>query len=435
MSGEENNLESRVQVLKGVKDILPDESFRWLELENTLHRVMACYGYSPVYLPIIEQTRLFSRGVGEATDIVEKQMYTFIDRGGRSISLRPEATASLVRAYVENGLCKTESLVKFYYYGPMFRNERPQAGRAREFHQIGVEVIGSLSPFVDVEVIVLSKKLLDEFGLGTDAVIKINSLGSQEDKAAYSNILKKQLETLKSKLCDTCKERLDKNVLRILDCKDPNCKKLVSDLAKPCDSLSKESQDHFEEVKRGLDNLGIKYVVDPYLVRGLDYYTMTTFEITHPNLGSQDAIGAGGRYNNLVGELGGPQKGAVGFALGVERIILASKNVVDNKAKYDVYVSYLGDEAKRKAFKITQELRNIGVSVFFEFEDRAFKKQFAQANKLGVKYVVTIGEEEIKEGVYSLKDMTSGNQEKVDFNSLVKNVWRILKQSAQNGRI
>jgi len=401
----------------GTKDILPDEVKLWQRLEEISRKVFALYNFKEIRPPLIEEAALFNRSLGQTTEIVQKQMF-LIQNKDDSYALRPEGTASIVRAYIENNLDKISSFCKFYYIGPMFRLERPQKGRLRQFNHIGCEAIGSIDANLDVEIISLADYLLKSFNI-QGYEIKINTLGCPEDKKKLLDILRDRLKPKLSKLCADCKERLKNNPLRVLDCKEDICKEIVSSLGLADEHLCDECREDFSKVKKGLDSLGIAYRVEKNLVRGLDYYTRTVFEISHPDLGSQDAIGAGGRYNNLVKELGGPDLGAIGFAFGVERLLLVSKIEDPNTAKNLIYVISLGNEAKEKGLKLLDDLRKEGFNVDTDYENKSLKGAMRSANDLASRFVLIIGDNEIKKGVVTLKDMASGEQKEITTKDLV----------------
>ena len=400
-----------VKALRGMKDILPEETGAWQYVEDKARSTFELYGYKEIRTPALEETALFVKSIGEGTDIIRKEMYTFKDKGKRKISLRPEGTAPVVRAYLENNLDKIGGLVKLYYTGPMFRSERPQAGRSRQFHQIGVEAIGSLNPHLDVDVISLMKVYFDSIGLA-DYTIKLNSLGCGKDKSALKKELKRNLGSQTNRLCKDCRIRYKKNILRVFDCKVESCKALLREAPNMMDFLCTDCAGHFQEVKSALDLLGVKYKIDPYIVRGLDYYTRTTFEVTHPSLGAQDAIGAGGRYDNLVKELGGPKMGACGFALGQDRLITALA-LKKEPASLDIYIATVGQESYEKGFQLLNQLRKDGISSEIDYEYKSLKAQMRVANKLKAKFVAILGEDELHKGIIALRDMSSGQQEEV----------------------
>lgn len=404
--------------VSGTRDILPEEALFWQELEKISRDIFTRYNYKEIRTPLIEGASLFNRSLGESTEIVQKQMF-LIKNKEELYALRPEGTASIVRAYIENNLDKTARFRKFYYFGPMFRLERPQKGRLRQFHHIGCEAIGSLDPDLDVEVIALADSLLKAFSV-KDYKIKINSLGSLKDKKELIALLNKKLKSKLSALCADCKTRFKKNILRILDCKNDNCLKVISGLEIDDSYLCPQSREHFSRVKAGLDALSINYEVTPYLVRGLDYYTHTVFEIAHKDLGAQDALGAGGRYDNLVKELGGPEAGAIGFAFGVERLLLVRSPESVAKSKNILYLITLGQEAKTEGLKLLEELRKNGVACEADYESKSLKGALRAANDLNAGKVLIIGENELKKGVVTLKDMVSGAQKEIARQALIK---------------
>jgi len=417
----------QIRSIRGTKDILPEEVNSWVAKENLARELFAKYDFTEIRTPIIEETSLFKRSIGDTTDIVQKQMYTFQDRGERSITLRPEGTASIVRAFLEHNLDKKQSLTKLFYIGPMFRAERPQAGRQRQFHQIGIEAIGSASPYLDAEVISILSVFLEKSGV-KDFNININSLGCKKDKDEFAVSLKKALEPKRKNLCEDCQGRFEKNILRILDCKNPDCKKEVSKVSM-ISCLCKDCKEHFEKVKENLDLLGIKCSINNNLVRGLDYYTGTVFEVTAAGLGSQDAVAAGGRYDNLIKDLGGPEMPAVGFAIGVERLLIAQGNVGARHAvplQNRVYFATLGEAARKKAFGLANELRKSGIACQMEFEEKSLKSQLKAASNQECKYAIIIGDDEIKKGKIVLRDMSKSEQSEVELNSFLNQIKKII---------
>jgi len=409
--------------IPGTKDILPDEANYWQEIENISRGIFSLYGYSEIRPPVVEDVKLFNRSLGEFTEIVQKQMF-LIPHQEDTYALRPEGTASIVRAYIENNLDKTVGFVKFYYIGPMFRLERPQKGRLRQFHHIGAEVIGSADPKVDVEVIALADNLLKAYGIN-GYEIKINTLGCTKDKKLLIQLLSEQLSKKEAALCQECKQRLGHNVLRVLDCKDEGCQKIVKSLDIHNKHLCPECLEHFSKVKSGLDALKIKYDVSTQLVRGLDYYTRTVFEIKHSELGAQDAIGAGGRYDNLVEELGGPNVGAMGFAFGVERLLLVTSHKSQDTSKNLTFVITLGDKAEIEGLKLIFELRNAGIPADTDFESKSLKGALRSASDKNAKFVVIIGENELQKNVVMLKDMDSGEQKEIKISNLVEEIKNV----------
>jgi histidyl-tRNA synthetase len=421
-------IKAQIKALRGTKDLLPEEARLWTFLEEKARGVFACFDFSEMRTPIIEESSLFVRSIGQGTDIIEKQMYTFLDRGERSISLRPEATASVVRAYLEHGMDKNTGLAKLFYIGSMFRAERPQAGRARQFHQIGVEAIGSYNPHLDAEVIALLCAILDSFNI-IGYKIKLNSLGCAKDKSDLSLGLRKSLEGSISDLCDDCKVRYEKNVLRILDCKEEKCKHAIRKVFQGTEAyLCPECKAHFDSVKSALDILKVDYQIEPHLVRGLDYYTKTTFEVTHHKLGAQDAIAAGGRYDNLVSDLGGPETGACGFAIGMERAAMAIHDMPAVKEGIDIFVATIGDEAYRLGFRLAMELRNVGISADIDYEGRSLKAQMRAADKTGARLTALIGEDEIKNHSITVRNMRTKEQLTIPERSFVPEIERLLEK-------
>jgi histidyl-tRNA synthetase len=396
----------------GTKDILPDQVRWWQDIERTSRKIFSIHNYQEIRPPLIEDAALFTRSLGEATEIVQKQMF-IIKREEDLYALRPEGTASIVRAYIENNLDKTGSFVKFYYIGPMFRAERPQKGRLRQFHHIGVEALGSGEPEIDAEVISLADTLLKAYSIKGYRIL-LNSLGCLNDKKELTRVLRESLKNKLDGLCDDCKVRFDKNVFRILDCKNESCQKIVSGINIGHTCLCPDCQAHFQKVKDGLDSLKISYEVDPKLVRGLDYYTRTVFEFKHDQLGpQQDALGAGGRYDGLVKELGGPQTPAVGFAFGMERLLLATQDQTTCQNQEMVYLVTLGETARKHGIKILAQLRGEGICADTDYENRSLKAAMRKANDLAARFVLILGDDELKENTVMVKDMKNSTQEKV----------------------
>jgi histidyl-tRNA synthetase len=396
----------------GTKDILPEQARWWQDIEGTSRKIFSIHNYQEIRLPLMEVAALFDRSLGESAEIVQKQMFV-IKREDDLYALRPEGTASIVRAYLENNLDKTSSFVKFYYMGPMFRAERPQKGRQRQFHHIGVEAIGSFEPEIDVEVIALADTLLKAYSVKGYKIL-INSLGCAKDKKELTGFLRENLKDKVSELCQDCRVRFDKNVFRVLDCKNEACQKIISEINIGDSYLCPDCKSHFQRVRSGLDLLKIKYETSSKLVRGLDYYTRTVFEFKHDLLGAQqDALGAGGRYDGLVQELGGPETGAVGFAFGVERLNLAV-GMPEIPVKDDlVYLVTLGDEARSQGAKILADLRRAGISADTDYQNKSLKGAMRRANDLKAAFVLILGDDELKEKVVMVKDMKTSTQEKV----------------------
>ncbi|MCF2599978.1 histidine--tRNA ligase [Anaerovibrio lipolyticus] len=409
---------------RGTKDILPDTVGDWNYVEGEIRELCRRFGYSEIRTPIFEHTELFQRGIGEGTDVVDKEMYTFTDRGERSITLRPENTASAVRAYLQNKLYAQSNLVKLFYIGSMFRYDRPQAGRMREFHQFGVEALGEANPAVDAEVILLAMNLLEGLGL-KDLELSINSVGCPKCRSKYRTMLQDFFRDKLEDLCEDCRSRFERSPLRILDCKKDSDKPYMADAPKITDCLCEECAEHFAKLKELLTSAGISFTHDPRLVRGLDYYTKTAFEIKYPPLGAQSAIAGGGRYDGLIEEMGGNPTPAVGFATGLERLLLAleSQNLLPEKNRsVDAYVVALGETAQAEGFKLLNSLRQQGLSAAMDFAGRSMKAQMKQANKLGAKYSVILGEDEISEGVVMLRSMEDSSQAKVPMNQVAEKI-------------
>lgn len=409
---------------RGTKDILPDSVGDWNYVEGEIRELCRRFGYSEIRTPIFEHTELFQRGIGEGTDVVDKEMYTFTDRGDRSITLRPENTASVVRAYLQNKLYAESNLVKLFYIGSMFRYDRPQAGRMREFHQFGVEALGEANPAVDAEVILLAMSLLEGLGL-KDLELSINSVGCPKCRSKYRTMLQDFFRDKLDDLCEDCRSRFDRSPLRILDCKKDSDKPYMADAPKITDCLCDECSDHFARLKEHLANAGISFQHDPRLVRGLDYYTKTAFEIKYPPLGAQSAVAGGGRYDGLIEEMGGNPTPAVGFATGLERLLLAleSQNLLPEKNRsVDAYVVALGEAAQSEGFKLLNNLRRAGLSAAMDFAGRSMKAQMKQANKLGARYALILGDDEIAEGAVMLRSMSDSQQEKVALAEVIEKI-------------
>ncbi|MDD5409561.1 MAG: histidine--tRNA ligase [Candidatus Omnitrophica bacterium] len=402
----------------GTKDVLPDEAGQWQAIEAASRDTFSLYNYHEIRTPVIEEAALFNRTLGLTAEIVQKQMFLIHNQQDVYV-LRPEGTASIARSYLENNLDKTSGFIKLYYIGPMFRLERPQKGRLRQFHHIGCEAIGSQEAILDIEVISLAARLLKNFAV-SDYKIKINSLGCPKDKQTLSLNLKQGLQKEKQNLCADCQLRLENNILRILDCKNESCQKIVKTLALSNTHLCPDCLDHFKEVTDGLSSLNIAFDVEPQLVRGLDYYNRTVFEFTHSNLGSQDAIGAGGRYNNLIKELGGPDIGGIGFAFGMERLLLASKITGEKPLSRMVYLITLGKTAKNAGIKILNQLRLSGIPSDMDYLNRSLKAAMRAANDSGARYVLILGEDELKKNVISLRDMSNSTQREINIEELTE---------------
>ena len=396
---------------KGTKDVLPEESYKWQYVEKTARDTAKLFGASEIRTPTFEHTEVFSRGVGDSTDIVNKEMYTFLDKGNRSITLKPEGTAGVARAFIENGLSSNAMPLKTYYITPVFRYERPQAGRLREHHQFGIEFYGANGADIDAEVIMLAYTLLTKLGLKVK--LNINSMGCKECRAKYNQALKQFLAESLNDMCPTCKDRFDKNPLRILDCKEEGCKNITKNAPKITDFLCEDCNAHFESLKKYLSVAGIEYKVNPQIVRGLDYYTKTVFEFVTDALGSQGTVCGGGRYDGLIEQIGGNSTPGVGFGMGLERILMlmeASGVEIPNDEQIAVYFASAGELANEKAIELCYKLRQKGISAETDHMQRSFKAQFKYADKIGAKYVIAIGDNELNSNkviVKKMQDFTS----------------------------
>lgn len=397
-----------ITAIKGFNDILPSEIEKWQHIEKTARDVFGFYGFSEIRVPIMEKTELFCRSIGDATDIVEKEMYTFTDKGDNRVTLRPEGTAGVMRAFIEHKLYATDPVNKLFYMGPMFRYERPQKGRYRQFHQIGAEVTGVSDPKVDAQTLTMLSHFFSELGLDEPS-LEINSLGCPECRPAYREILKDFLRQKLDILCEDCQRRLDTNPLRALDCKVEKCKTATADAPAMLEHLCTSCDSHFAETRNYLDLVSTGYRINSRMVRGLDYYTRTTFEMITGLLGSQSAVAAGGRYDGLISDLGGPSVPGIGFAMGVERIALLLDNAKFQTAP-TLFIVALGEEAQKRAFCLSTELQRSGISVEFDYEGKSMKSQMRRADKLSCCYTLIIGEAELTSGVAPLKEMKTGVQ-------------------------
>lgn len=396
---------------RGTQDILPVSSYKWRYIERVAAEEAKAFGYREIRTPVFEHTELFVRSVGDGTDVVQKEMYTFDDRGGRSVTLKPEGTAGVVRALLEHGCFNDPMPLKAFYITPCFRYEKPQAGRFREFHQFGVEAFGSSSPLIDAETIALAQAILTRLGV-PDIHLEINSIGCPECRSGYRKELRAYFEGRKDRLCETCLSRLDKNPMRILDCKNPDCAEIAKDAPKITDYLCEDCRKHFDSVRLALDALGISYAVNPSIVRGLDYYTRTVFEFITTSLGSQSAVCAGGRYDGLVEELGGPSVPALGFGMGLERLLLLMEKtncVFEEEPPCDIYFGSMGEAPAGVAAKLAAKLRtDFGVYAECDLMGRSVKAQMKYANKIGARFSAIIGENELEQKKISIKNMVSG---------------------------
>ena len=410
-----------IKVPKGTQDILPEDISKWYYVEDVIKEILNKYGYKEIRTPFFEYTDLFVRGIGESTDIVTKEMFTFPDRKGRSLTLRPEGTAPVVRAYLENRMDRISKVIKLFYLGPMFRCEKPQAGRFRQFNQFGIEVIGTKSSTADAEVILTVLDVYKKLGL-KNLEILINSVGCKKCRVDFIQKLKKYLKDKNDFLCSECKERYKKNPLRVLDCKKDSCKKIIETAPVITENLCQECELHFSEVKSYLDDQKIVFHEDPQLVRGLDYYTKTAFEIISVGLGAQNAIGGGGRYDDLVEELGGKPTPAVGFAAGIERMIIAidqQKVEWPVEKRLDIFVAKVDEKNKDTAFRLLQKIRNAGLSSDMDYSEGSLKSQMRIANKIGARYTVIIGKEELSKNMVILRNMQTKEQKEVKIDNLI----------------
>lgn len=409
-----------VNIPKGTKDVLPQDSYKWHYVENTAREVANLFGVKEIRTPTFEHTELFLRGVGDTTDIVNKEMYTFEDKGKRSITLKPEGTAGVARAFIENGLISQAMPLKMYYITPVFRYERPQAGRLREHHQFGVEFYGAKTADVDAEVILTAYTLLSKLGLSV--ALNINSMGCKECRVEYNKALKEYYKDKLDGMCPTCRERYEKNPLRIIDCKEENCKKINENAPSIIDYLCKECSAHFESLKTYLKIAGLDYTVNPKIVRGLDYYTKTVFEFVTTALGSQGTVCGGGRYDNLIEQIGGSPVAGVGFGMGLERVLMlmeAQGVEIKNNEKVSVFIASIGENASKKAFELCYQLRRNGVSAETDHMGRSMKSQFKYADKIGAEYVIALGDDEISTASCKVRKMLDGSETVVSFDGLI----------------
>jgi histidyl-tRNA synthetase len=414
--------ERKVSGIKGTKDILPQEARKWQKVEAVAKEIFELYGYREIRTPIFEATELFEKGTGQTTDIVTKEMYTFKDKVGRSLTLRPEYTPSIARSIIENRLYLKPQPLRFYFIGPMFRYDKPQKGRYRQFHQMDIEVFGEKDPAVDAEIVEMADFLLEKLKVKNKEIL-VNSVGCRECRPAYHKDLRASAEKVRGKLCEDCQRKIDTNPLRIFDCKVETCREATLDFPKITDYLCEECQGHFDKFCSYLDEYGIGYKIEPRLVRGLDYYTKTTFEIVSSKLGAQDAILGGGRYDDMMKDFGGPDMCATGFAVGMERLV----SLVPYRADREVFVYFvcLGEDARDAGMKLSQFLRKGGVECLIEYKERSLRNQMGRADKLGATWALIIGEDEVKKEIYQLKRMDTGEQRTCTQEELLK----ILRES------
>lgn len=419
------------KAIKGTKDVLPNESYKNQYIEATCLGVAENFGYKEMRTPVFEHTELFQRGVGDTTDVVQKEMYTFDDKGGRSITLRPEGTAGAARAFLENGLSNEALPQKICYLTSCYRYEKPQAGRLREFHQFGIECFGATSPLADAEMISLAKQIFDELGV-KDLHLELNSIGCPECRAEYHKALKEYFSQYKDKLCDTCNDRLERNPMRILDCKSPVCSEIAKGAPVVLDYLCDECREHFQKVKSYLDAANIEYIVNPQIVRGLDYYTKTVFEFVSDAIGSQGTVCGGGRYDGLLEELGGQHTPSLGFAMGLERLQLVMDAQGCNfpePSRPDLFIVAMGEKATLKTVEIAKDMRDEGFSVVYDLNGRSLRAQMKYADKLGAKFNVVIGDNEVENKVVSLKDMATGESSEINLDTFVNGFYSVSMES------
>lgn len=415
------------KAIKGTKDVLPKDVHKNQYIKATALDIASKFGYKEIRTPVFEHTELFQRGVGDTTDVVQKEMYTFDDKGGRSITLRPEGTAGAVRSYLENGLCNEALPQKVCYLISCYRYEKPQAGRLREFHQFGVECFGSASPLADAEIIALAKSLFDTLGV-KDLSLEINSIGCPTCRAEYHKALKEYFSSRKDELCDTCKSRLDRNPMRILDCKSPICHEIAEGAPVVIDYLCDECKEHFENVQKYLKAQNIEYTINPQIVRGLDYYTKTVFEFVSNSIGAQGTVCGGGRYDGLVEELGGQHTPSLGFAMGIERLMLlmeAQGCEFPEAEKPDLFIVALGEKATLKAVEIAKDMREEGFSALLDLNQRSVRAQMKYADKLGAKFNVVIGDNEVEAKTAKLKNMQTGEETEINLDTFVNGFYSI----------
>jgi histidyl-tRNA synthetase len=419
-----------IQAIKGMNDLLPSQIHWWQKLENTARDLLETFGYRELRTPLLEKTELFARSIGESTDIVEKEMYTFADLSGQSLTLRPEATASVVRAFIQHNLQADPLIRKFYTMGPMFRHERPQKGRYRQFHQIDAEVFGIDDPMLDAEIMFMLRLLLERIGL-SGVVLHINSLGCRQCRAQYRVELQDFLAGESSGFCPDCQRRRNTNALRVFDCKVERCQHLLADAPMLLDRICPACARHFAQVRESLDQLQTAYVIDTRMVRGLDYYTRTTFEVITDRLGAQNAVGGGGRYDDLMRDLGGPDLPGIGFAMGMERLILLLQQQQNGSGcRTELFVAALGDTARRRAFGLTQELRARGLATEMDYAAASLKSQMRRADKLQARFVAILGDDEVARGELQLRDMAAKTQEAVSLDNAPQALMEMIRAGA-----
>jgi histidyl-tRNA synthetase len=415
------NPKKKITAIKGTRDILPSEVRKWQKVESVAREIFELYGYREIRTPVFEPTELFEKGTGETSDVVTKEMYTFLDKGARSLTLRPEYTPSVARAILDHSLHLQPQPMRYYFFGPMFRYDKPQKGRYRQFHQIDIEVFGEKDPAIDAEIVEMADFLLRRLNV-TDTEILVNSVGCNACRPPYHYELKQAAEAVREDLCEDCQRKINLNPLRIFDCKEEMCRELSQAFPKITDFLCPECEEHFNLFKDHLESYGIRYRLEPRMVRGLDYYTKTTFEIISSKLGAQDAILGGGRYDDMMKEFGGPDICGIGFAMGLERFL----SIVPFKEKKEsfLYIAFLGDQAKKVGMDLARQLRKSGIECLIEYRARNLKNQMSRANKLGAAWVLIIGEDEVKANRYQLKNMETGDQQEVNDQDILTQVHK-----------
>ena len=418
------------RAVKGTNDILPDQSQKWQFVEGKMLETAELFGFKEIRVPVFEHTEVFKRSVGDTTDVVQKEMYTFEDKGGRSITLRPELTAGVIRSAIEKGLINGALPQKLCYIGGCYRYEKPQAGRLREFHQFGVECVGAAAPNADAEVISLAKAVLENIGI-KDISLEINSIGCPECRKEYHKALKEYFSSNAETLCDTCKERLDRNPMRILDCKSPICREVAANAPVVIDYLCDDCKEHFEKVKANLSAMNISFTVNPKIVRGLDYYTRTVFEFVSGDIGAQSTVCGGGRYDGLIKQMGGQDTPSLGFAMGIERLMMvleAQKAELPEESTCDLFIATLGDKATLKASALCRELRDEGYKVQTDICGRGLKAQMKYANKIGAKFTLVLGDNEVESGKATLKKMSDSSEREISLNELVEELGEEIRK-------
>ena len=420
------------RAVKGTNDLLPADSYKWQFVENKMIETAALFGFNEIRVPVFEHTEVFKRSVGDTTDVVQKEMYTFDDKGGRSITLRPELTAGVIRSVIENGLVNGALPLKVCYIGGCYRYEKPQAGRLREFHQFGVECVGAAAPNADAEVIALAKQVLNNIGIEKIS-LEINSIGCPECRKNYQNALKEYFKANIDTLCGTCKDRLERNPMRILDCKSPVCKELCENAPVVIDYLCDECEEHFKSVKKHLDAANISYTVNPHIVRGLDYYTRTVFEFVSGDIGAQSTVCGGGRYDGLIGQMGGQPTASLGFAMGIERLMMvleAQGTELPKPNICDLYIAAMGENASIKATALCNNLRIDGFKVQTDICGKGLKPQMKFANKIGALFTLVLGDNELENNKANLKNMQTGEQYEISLDNLSDELFTALNKNA-----